>query len=56
MLRSVLAQLEYTHCILCEWGILFKTHFYTYQRFILLLTENFMEREDDAHILKVSNT
>jgi len=53
-LRSILAQLEYTHCVnlLHDKGALFKDHLYVPEVHPITGIE-FCEREDEGHIFKV---
>ena len=55
-LRSILAQAEYAYRI-CEWdakGVPFRLHAYVPER-DPITKEDFHEREDHAHLLKVIN-
>lgn len=55
MLKSILSQLEYKHAIL-EWerkGVPFRTHVYVPETHPLTGAP-FHEREDEAHVYKVS--
>ena len=54
-LRSILAQYEYQHCInqLEEQGINFRTYLYV-PEIHPITKELFFEREDEAHVLKVT--
>ena len=54
MLRSILAQFDYCHQV-CSWdrkGVPFKIHMYV-PEIHPITKEEYHEREDDAHVLKV---